>query len=148
MKTTLKKIKANDPCEPGWNKLLAALGKTEADDEPIELSFILESNGYKDALWALRSVDGYEEEILVFSNVCMCEIWNNIDNHRVGRAWASAWAASIDSLQLKSLYTFVHPLVSAQINLVRESMKNFKSANDEFAIKTAIHDEFKKLISL
>lgn len=29
--TTLNRIRANWPCEPGWTKLLKHLGKTEAD---------------------------------------------------------------------------------------------------------------------
>ena len=34
-------------------KLLAHLGKTKADDEPLELLTVLDSNGLDDALWVL-----------------------------------------------------------------------------------------------
>jgi hypothetical protein len=53
-KTTLNEIRAEKPCRDGWEKLLAHLGKTKADDEPLELLTILESNGFDDALWCLR----------------------------------------------------------------------------------------------
>ena len=56
MQTTLNKIKQHNPCTEGWAKLLSYLNKTEADDEPLELTTILESNGIEDALWALRAV--------------------------------------------------------------------------------------------
>jgi len=53
--TTLAEIRAEGPCEDGWVKLLAHLGKTKADDEPLALLTILESNGLDDALWCLRA---------------------------------------------------------------------------------------------
>ena len=51
--TTLNAIRAASPCEDGWTKLLAHLGKTKADDEPLELLTVLDSNGLDDALWVL-----------------------------------------------------------------------------------------------
>jgi hypothetical protein len=53
--TTLNRIRANSPCFDGWRKLLAHLGKTKADDEPLAMTVILESNGLDDALWCLRA---------------------------------------------------------------------------------------------
>ena len=35
--TTLNAIRKYSPCTDGWKKLLAHLGKTEADDEPLPL---------------------------------------------------------------------------------------------------------------
>ena len=63
MHTTLKKIKDHNPCTEGWVKLLKFLNKTEADDAPLPLLTILESNGLNDALWALRAVEGNDKEI-------------------------------------------------------------------------------------
>ena len=63
MNTTLNKIKQHSPCSDGWQKLLTFLNKTEADDELLELTTILESNGLDDALWSLRAVDGKDREI-------------------------------------------------------------------------------------
>jgi hypothetical protein len=63
MQTTLIKIKKQSPCEEGWIKLLLFLNKIEADDEPLELKTILESNGTADTIWALRAVKAYDKEI-------------------------------------------------------------------------------------
>lgn len=70
MKTTLKKIREHSPCETGWKKLLKNLGKKKADDEPVSIAFILESNGIDDALWCLRAVDGYQREMRLFAVDC------------------------------------------------------------------------------
>jgi hypothetical protein len=70
MKTTLNKIRAHSPCPNGWQKLLKDLGKTKADDEPLLLTTILESNGLDDALWCLRAVDGHEREMRLFAVEC------------------------------------------------------------------------------
>ena len=51
--TTLAAIRAASPCEEGWRKLLGVLGKTSADDEPLDLLTVLDSNGLDDALWVL-----------------------------------------------------------------------------------------------
>jgi hypothetical protein len=51
--TTLARIRAASPCEQGWRKLLSYLGKTAADDEPLPLLSVLDSNGLDDALWVL-----------------------------------------------------------------------------------------------
>ncbi len=70
MTTTLNKIKAHSPCEDGWNKLLNHLGKTHADDEPLSIATIIQSNGIKDAVWALRAVEGKDKEIRLFAADC------------------------------------------------------------------------------
>jgi ABC-type branched-subunit amino acid transport system substrate-binding protein len=58
--TTLRRIKENSPCSNGWQKLLSFLNKTEADDEPLSLLTILESNGVEDCLWAFQCTDDNE----------------------------------------------------------------------------------------
>lgn len=70
MKTTLNKIRSHSPCADGWEKLLKSLGKTQADDELLTLSRILESNGLSDAIWCLRAVDGHDREIRLFAVAC------------------------------------------------------------------------------
>ena len=52
--TTLNRIRAHSPCREGWEKLLAGLGKTKADDEPLPYARIAEINGLDDALWCCR----------------------------------------------------------------------------------------------
>ena len=51
--TTLNAIRAASPCHNGWTKLLKNLGKTSADDEPLPLLTVLDSNGLDDTLWVL-----------------------------------------------------------------------------------------------
>lgn len=68
--TTLNKIRNKYPCESGWEQLLKHLGKTKADDEQLSFKTILESNGILDAIWCLRSVEGYDREIRLFAVSC------------------------------------------------------------------------------
>jgi hypothetical protein len=70
MITTLNKIRAQSPCATGWTKLLSNLGKTKADDEPLRIAVILESNGLDDALWCLQAVDGHQREMRLFAVYC------------------------------------------------------------------------------
>ena len=64
--TTLNKIRSHQPCANGWKKLLAHLGKTEADDEPLPFATILESNGLDDALWCCRAAPEHDKEWRLF----------------------------------------------------------------------------------
>jgi len=82
MKTTLNKIRAHSPCSNGWKKLLKNLGKTEADNEILLLTTILESNGLDDALWCLRTVDGHEREIRLFAIFCARRIQHLMTDQR------------------------------------------------------------------
>ncbi len=63
MHTTLKQIRSHGPCADGWQRLLSHLGKTRADNEPLAITTILQSNGLADALWCLRAVEGHDREI-------------------------------------------------------------------------------------
>lgn len=53
--TTLSRIRAQSPCASGWSRLLAHLGKTGPDDEPLPFAVIVESNGIADAIWCCRA---------------------------------------------------------------------------------------------
>ena len=74
MRTTLNAIRAHDPCADGWSKLLRHLGKTKADDEPLSLRTILDSNGLDDALWCLRAVPGCDREARLFAVWCARQV--------------------------------------------------------------------------
>ena len=74
MKTTLNKIRSHSPCKDGWEKLLAHLGKTKADDEPLSLLTVLDSNGLADALWCLRAVTGHDREIRLYAVWCARQV--------------------------------------------------------------------------
>ena len=68
MITTLNKIRAHSPCRLGWEKLLRGLNKTQADDEPLAITTILDINGISDALWCLRSVEGHDRELRLYAD--------------------------------------------------------------------------------
>ena len=72
--TTLTAIREHSPCSEGWRKLLAHLGKTEADDEPLTFATIVESNGLDDALWACRSAPQYAKEWRLFAVWCARQV--------------------------------------------------------------------------
>lgn len=74
MHTTLNKIRKCRPCQDGWKKLLQHLGKTTADDEPIPVLTVLDSNGLDDALWCLRAVDGHEKEMRLYAVWCARQV--------------------------------------------------------------------------
>lgn len=65
--TTLNKIRSHKPCALEWEMLLTSLGKTKADDEPLLIETILESNGIDDALWSLCTVDGYQNAMRLYA---------------------------------------------------------------------------------
>ena len=68
--TTLNRIREHGPCAAGWKKLLAHLGKTTADDEPLAFAEILKSNGLDDALWCLRAEPQHSREWRLFAVRC------------------------------------------------------------------------------
>jgi hypothetical protein len=74
MNTTLNKIRKYSPCADGWEKLLRTLGKTKADDEPLSLITVLDSNGLDDALWCLRAVDGHDKEKRLYAVWCARQV--------------------------------------------------------------------------
>ena len=82
MKTTLNKIREHRPCTSGWEKLLYYLGKTKADDEPLSLLTILDSNGIDDAIWCLRSVAGRDREIRLFAVWCARQVQHLLKDQR------------------------------------------------------------------
>ena len=114
MKTTLNAIRDHHPCADGWKKLLANLGKTAADDDPLSLITILDSNGIDDALWCLRAVYDHDKEIRLFAVWCARQVQHLMTDRRsvaaldvaerfangdatkeeLDAAEAAAWAAS------------------------------------------------------
>ena len=80
--TTLNKIRAHGPCSDGWAKLLRHLDKTQADDEPLALATILDSNGLDDALWCLRAVDGHEREMRLYAVWCARQVQSLMTDSR------------------------------------------------------------------
>lgn len=115
--TTLDRIREHGPCADGWTKLLTHLGKTKADDEPVSLLTILESNGLSDAQWALRAVDGHDREMRLYAVWCARQVQHLMTDPRslsaldiaeryangeatseeLRAARAAAWAAASDA---------------------------------------------------
>jgi len=93
MNTTLNQIRSKSPCPDGWAKLLKHLGKTQADDEPLSLTTILDSNGLDDALWCLRAVDGCDREIRLYAVWCARQVQHLMTDQR-----------SIDALDVAERY--------------------------------------------
>jgi hypothetical protein len=82
METTLNAIRKKSPCEKGWVKLLKHLGKKEADDEPLAILTILDSNGLDDALWCLRAVKGHEKKIRLYAVWCARQVQHLMKDQR------------------------------------------------------------------
>lgn len=74
MYTTLNKIRDKGPYVPDWAKLLKNLNKTKADDEPLSIISIIDSNGIFDATWCLRAVEGHDKEIRLFAVDCARDV--------------------------------------------------------------------------
>jgi hypothetical protein len=72
--TTLNRIRGHNPCQHGWRKLLAGLGKTEADDEPLPYARIVEINGLDDALWCCRAEPQYAPEWRLYAVWCARQV--------------------------------------------------------------------------
>lgn len=80
--TTLNRIREHTPCKDGWETLLRHLGKTQADDEPLPLVTILESNGLDDVLWCLRAVEGHDREMRLYAVACARRVQHLMKDHR------------------------------------------------------------------
>ena len=74
MFTTLNKIREQGPCADGWELLLRNLGKTKADDEPLSLLTVLDSNGLDDTLWCFQAVDGFDSEMRLYAVWCARQV--------------------------------------------------------------------------
>ena len=125
MHTTLRKIRAQGPCglriedgeRSGYLKLRHHLGKGYGDDTPISITVILDSNGFDDALWCLRAVDGHAREIRLFAVWCARQVAHLMTDERstnaldvaerhantaatddeLDAAWADASATAMDA---------------------------------------------------
>ena len=83
MQTTLNKIRSYQPCERGWVKLLKHLGKTQADDEPLDFLTILESNWLEDTLWCLKAAPKeWEPNIRMYAVWCAKQVEHQMTDKR------------------------------------------------------------------
>ncbi len=79
---TLNKIRQHSPCSNGWAKLLKHLGKTEADDEPLPMATVLDSNGLDDALWCLRCLPEHDSEWRLYAVWCARQVQHLMTDQR------------------------------------------------------------------
>jgi hypothetical protein len=64
--TTLNQIREHNPPPGVWMMLLRKLCKAAPDDEPLPLVTILDRYSLTEAVWCLRTVEGYDNEIRLF----------------------------------------------------------------------------------
>ena len=115
--TTLNRIRAHRPCAGGWTTLLAYLGKSTADDEPLSFEIILASNGLDDALWCLRAEPQHAREYRLLAVWFARQVQHLMTDPRslaaldvaerhangeathgeLSAAWAAAWDAARDA---------------------------------------------------
>jgi hypothetical protein len=65
-----------------WRELLAGLGKTEGDDEPLAYTKIVEINGIYEALWACNAEPQYAKEWRLFSIWCARQVEHLMTDQR------------------------------------------------------------------
>jgi hypothetical protein len=80
--TTLNRIRAHKPCHDGWRKLLAGLGKTAADDEPLPFARIVEINGIDDALWCCRAEPQHDRDWRLYAVWCARQVQHLLTDPR------------------------------------------------------------------
>lgn len=69
--TTLEQIRCKHPCKEGWSKLLGYLKKTQADDEPLMFTTILDAVGVDDTLWCTQVLDErHHRDLRLFAVWC------------------------------------------------------------------------------
>lgn len=72
--TTLNKTRDCAPCAESWVTYLRHLGKTQPDDEPVEIADVLAVCGLNDALWTLRATNADERDMRLFGVWCAWQV--------------------------------------------------------------------------
>jgi hypothetical protein len=115
---TLNAINIGQMPAGGGARLLAHLGKTRPDDEPLPLVTILDSNGMEDAMWALRVVKGEDARIRRFAVWCARQVQHlmtdsrSVDALTVAERYADGMATDAE-LQAANLEAWKVPDISA-----------------------------------
>jgi len=138
--TTLAALREYDACVSGYNKLVCALTGREFDadhphwikcdhSDPITLSYILNSNGFDDALWTLRAVEQtpkFHRKCLRYVVWCARRVQHLMDvaeRHVNGRATndevAAALAVARSTVGARSAADAVWAVAKAAVRAVR-----------------------------
>lgn len=80
--TTLNRIKACNPCQSGWQRGLAAAGKSSPDDEPILFSAIAETVGINNAIWCMHAEPQHSRELRLFAVWCARQVQHLMTDQR------------------------------------------------------------------
>lgn len=123
-KTTLNRIRRKHPCGTGWNKLLRSLGKTEPDDEPLSLLYILESNGLDDAIWALCTVEELPE-VRLFAVRCVRQEQHSLTDLR-----------SLNVLHVTELYA-IGEASDEELDVAESEAWCVPECEEQFLVETA-----------
>ena len=102
---SLNQIKAHNPCDDGWETILAARGGDNADyDEQFPLSSALDSNGLDDVIWALRCLPEHYNLWRKYAVWCARQVEDLMKDERSKDAVDVAWRysegqATVDELK-------------------------------------------------
>lgn len=155
--TTLNKIRAHKPCENGWKKLLEHLGKTKADDEPLPLLTILESNGLVDTIWCLRTLPEHNSKWRHFALDCAERVKHlmkdprSLEALRVARLHADGLATDEELFQAykaanaayaAAAYAAVAATATAAASAASAAYAAANAANAAYAYAAAIVDRY------
>ena len=148
--TTLAAICAASPCSDGIRKLLKHVGKTmteaRADETPLDVLTVLDSNGLDDALWVLDQAVGNKRICRLFAADCAERVHHLFaavlpdddrpmaairiardpyatDEQRAA-AWAAAWDAAWDAAWATAWDAAWDTARAAQINKLIEMLEN------------------------
>ena len=177
MNTPLKKISKTTPIYWGfnWEMLLKALDKTryegERDETIIEIKTIYELFSFEGAVIALETVEGYEKEMRLFAVFCARQVQHLMSHEQYVKLidFAEKLANGektvtelkevyhklkghirllADEVAEALVYEFAHDAVYDAAIIALAVAKDYETDKGYNQIKTAIHEEFKKLISL
>jgi len=141
--TTLNKIREQGPCTDGWELLLRHLGKTKADDEPLSLLTVLDSNGLDDTLWCFQAVDGFDSEMRLYAVWCARQVQHLMtdlrslaaldvaERHALGKsdddelkeAWSAALSAALSAARSAARAALSAALSASEAAAARSASK-------------------------
>jgi hypothetical protein len=165
--TTLNRIRAHRPCTSGWKKLLAHLGKTEADDEPLPYQTILDSNGWRDAVWCMRVEPQFDKDWRLFAVWCARRVQHLMRDPRSittldvaerfakgeateqerAAAYADAYAAAAHAAAAHAARAAAYAAAAAAAAHAAYARAAYAAANADYAAADANAEELKQVFA-
>ena len=109
--------------------MLRSLGKTQADDEPLSIATVVESNGLDDALWCLRAVRGHDKELRLYAVWCARQVQHLMTDKR-----------SLEALDVAEAYAHGNATV-AELGAARDEARAAARAEARAAASAAAGHE-------